>query len=94
MQEQSVTQIDYVFIRGDNEQCRPTVLTMCVTTTGVGHATVVQRTGLSLSQEQITMPYKRSRLKRFIVESGLQITIIQSDSEPSIIELFHDVTLR
>eukprot|EP00971_Amphidinium_carterae_P008655 170267-Amphidinium_carterae.3 len=47
-----------------------TLLMMCESTTGLGHATMV--------------PYKA--ITRFIVENGLQTTILQSDGDPAILE--------
>eukprot|EP00971_Amphidinium_carterae_P346575 6488137-Amphidinium_carterae.2 len=44
--KQSITQIDYAFIKGDNDKHNATVLTICESTTGLGYATVVDYKGL------------------------------------------------
>eukprot|EP00971_Amphidinium_carterae_P098861 1955115-Amphidinium_carterae.1 len=49
---------------------------MCESITGLGHATVVPYKGIN--QDAVRA------LVRFIVENGLQSTILQSDGEPAI----------
>eukprot|EP00971_Amphidinium_carterae_P211728 4201355-Amphidinium_carterae.2 len=70
VKEQSSTHIDYAFIKGDNDAYKATVLTMCETTTALGYATVVQKKGAVYDAIQA--------IKSFIVENGLQTTILQS----------------
>eukprot|EP00971_Amphidinium_carterae_P018024 355373-Amphidinium_carterae.2 len=38
--KQNITQIDYVFLMSDNNKHNATALTMCESTTGLGHATI------------------------------------------------------
>eukprot|EP00971_Amphidinium_carterae_P174426 3457767-Amphidinium_carterae.1 len=39
--KQSITQIDYAFLKSDNGKHNATVFTLCESTTGLGYATVV-----------------------------------------------------
>eukprot|EP00971_Amphidinium_carterae_P017447 344026-Amphidinium_carterae.1 len=45
--KQSITQIDYVFIKCDNDNLNAIVLTICESTTGLGYATVVPYKGVN-----------------------------------------------
>eukprot|EP00971_Amphidinium_carterae_P286922 5696232-Amphidinium_carterae.3 len=44
--KQSITQIDYAFIKSDNDKHNATILTICESTKGLGYATVVDYKGL------------------------------------------------
>eukprot|EP00971_Amphidinium_carterae_P148697 2948392-Amphidinium_carterae.1 len=56
---------------------------ICESTTGLGYATVVDYKGLH--------PRAIKAITRFIVENGLQSTILQSDGENAILELLTEI---
>eukprot|EP00971_Amphidinium_carterae_P122949 2433662-Amphidinium_carterae.1 len=81
--KQSITQIDYAYLRSDNNKHYATVLTMFESITGLGYATVVPYKGVNTEAVKAIL--------RFIVENGLQSTI-QSDGENAIKELQSEIT--
>eukprot|EP00971_Amphidinium_carterae_P206302 4093762-Amphidinium_carterae.1 len=56
---------------------------MCESITGLGHATVVPYKGINADAVRAIV--------RFIVENGLQSTILQSDGEPAIKDLQNEI---
>eukprot|EP00971_Amphidinium_carterae_P318689 6334590-Amphidinium_carterae.1 len=81
--KQIITHIDHRFLKSDNDKQNSTVLTICESTTGLGCAMVVPYKGNNAETlETIT---------RFIVENGLQTTILQSDGEPAILEILTEL---
>eukprot|EP00971_Amphidinium_carterae_P124608 2468407-Amphidinium_carterae.1 len=81
--KQSITQIDYAFIKNDNDKYNATVLRICESTKGLGYATVVDYKGLH--------PRAIKAIMRFLIENGLQSTILQSDGEKAILELLIEI---
>eukprot|EP00971_Amphidinium_carterae_P311130 6183189-Amphidinium_carterae.1 len=67
LRKQSITQIDFVFLKSDNDKHNATVLTMCESTTRLGHATMVHYKGINAEALKA--------IAQFIVENGLQTTI-------------------
>eukprot|EP00971_Amphidinium_carterae_P185049 3674557-Amphidinium_carterae.2 len=84
--KQSITQIDFAFIKSDNDKHNAKVLTICESTTGLGYATVVPYKGLH--------PRALKAITRFLAEYRLQSTIriLQSNGEIAIIELLTETS--
>eukprot|EP00971_Amphidinium_carterae_P017936 353412-Amphidinium_carterae.1 len=77
--KQSITQIDNAYLRSDNDKHYARILTMCESITGLGYATAVPYKGVNTEAVKAIV--------RFIVENGLQSTILQSDGENAIKDL-------
>eukprot|EP00971_Amphidinium_carterae_P050611 996625-Amphidinium_carterae.2 len=76
--------MDYAYLRSDNDKHYATVRTMCESITGLGYATVVRYKGINTEAVKAIV--------RFIVENGLQSTILQSDGENAIKDLQAEIT--
>eukprot|EP00971_Amphidinium_carterae_P228003 4522488-Amphidinium_carterae.2 len=134
--KQSITQIDYAFLKSDNDNHNATMLTICESIAGLGFARVVYRKGATKDAlkavtrfidyaayaflksendnrnatvlsicDSITrlgfaaVVYRKGATKdavkavtRYIVENGLRSTILQTDGEPTIVELATEAT--
>eukprot|EP00971_Amphidinium_carterae_P003745 74156-Amphidinium_carterae.1 len=60
---------------------------MCESITGLGYATIVPYKGINTEAVRALL-----LLLRFIVENGLQSTILQSDGENAIKDLQNEIT--
>eukprot|EP00971_Amphidinium_carterae_P201790 4004218-Amphidinium_carterae.1 len=84
--KKQANQRQYINHTNHHQKWQPTLqqCLLCVRTTGLGYATIVQTKG--------EVYHAIPAIKTFIVENGLQTTILQSDSEASIIEFLKKVT--
>eukprot|EP00971_Amphidinium_carterae_P282806 5614602-Amphidinium_carterae.5 len=78
LRKQSIAQIDYAFLKSDNDKHSTTVLTMCESTTGLGHATIVPYRGINTEaikaitkfiEETDYKPQSHNREKQSILDS-------------------------
>eukprot|EP00971_Amphidinium_carterae_P335753 6471763-Amphidinium_carterae.2 len=82
--KQSITQIDYAFIKSDTDTQRRCSDNLRIDNrTWLGYATVVPYKGINAEALKAKTP--------FIIENGLKSTIQQSDGEPASVELLTEL---